>query len=718
MLESMRQKGASIFIYLIFGLLILIFVINFAPNAGQSGGGCAGAGNTAITINGEKVNNNAFKISYSIQDEGKTRDRIHNALDFLIRREILAQAAEERGLRVDRDAIDEEIKKGYFFYGGFRARMPVFEEAGDGTRTWSYSRFRGWVRNLDVSLNTYQDEQARGLQATMMAELLAGSARVSRDEAMQEYLFENTTVTYDTVAFSPDAYRDAMRLADADIQRFLAGHEEEVKAKYKAEEVTYKGTKPQLHLRQIFIAKAEPAATDKPAETKPDDKKPDKAAGGPKPAGMSIDEAFAKLEATRAQIESGKLKFGEAVKQLSTDEAQKAREGDMGWHKVEAPELAEKAVNDAVKALQFKPGVMTPVIKGENGVYLVVAEAERKGDLTYDQVKMEIAAELAKQTWGKEAAKRAALDALAQAQAGKGKNLDEMFKRDMPEMPPMGSGTQQLTPEMLEAIKKMQEQGQLPPPPPPAGSAAPGSAAPAGSAAPGSAAPAGSAEKTGWIEIPLVGVRDSLAGSKAQADGATGGSSAPAGSAKPAAPAGSAKPAPAAGSAAGSGSAAPPATTPAAGAPATPATTTTNAITPSKDQLPAFGTVEQPQVRTEGPLPRYPQLPGVGKDVGVLFDELQPGQLAPRVFEDSTGAYVLVQLQTKGKPEDFDKVADVEMAKLREARGQALVRAFVRERCEALLKAEKIRPAAEKITETDDKGNQLPSTYRPCATFR
>jgi len=36
MLEQMRQKGASIFIYLIFGLLIVLFVINIAPSGGRS----------------------------------------------------------------------------------------------------------------------------------------------------------------------------------------------------------------------------------------------------------------------------------------------------------------------------------------------------------------------------------------------------------------------------------------------------------------------------------------------------------------------------------------------------------------------------------------------------------------------------------------------------------------------------------------------------------
>ena len=50
-----------------------------------------------------------------------------------------------------------------------------------------------------------------------MSELLTSSVRVSRDEALAEYLYDNNTVTYDVVAFDPARYRRAMKLTDADI---------------------------------------------------------------------------------------------------------------------------------------------------------------------------------------------------------------------------------------------------------------------------------------------------------------------------------------------------------------------------------------------------------------------------------------------------------------------------------------------------------------------
>src|SRR5262249_32833906 len=156
------------------------------------------------------------------------------------------------------------------------------------------------------------------------------------------------TVTYDVVAFRPDVYRAAMRLGDADVDRFLQVHADDVSAKYKADERTYKGTKPALKLRQIFIAKlAEPkppagsrigagdaagrsaagsaagSGAAAPEPKKDDKKKDDKKAPEPKkPAGMPIDAAKAKLEAIHTA--NTKQKFLDGVKDLSTDEASKS----------------------------------------------------------------------------------------------------------------------------------------------------------------------------------------------------------------------------------------------------------------------------------------------------------------------------------------------------------------------------------------------------------
>ncbi|MFN0250102.1 MAG: peptidylprolyl isomerase, partial [Kofleriaceae bacterium] len=357
------------------------------------------------------------------------------------------------------------------------------------------------------------------------------------------------------------------------------------------------------------------------------------------------------------------------------DDAAKANGGYVGWKPVDNAQLGDKAVNDAVKGL--KAGEMTAVIPTDNGVYLVIAEATREGDLTYDQVKHEIAAELARDVWSKEAAKRAALDALASARAGTGKTLDQLFKPDPAE-------AQRKMQEDIQRQIQMQMMQQ---------------------------------QKSGFYTPPSA-QKDVPASWYAQANGPSGSGSATAGSAatgSAAAGSGSAAGSAAAGSGAGAGSAATP-TTPTTAVPAE-----APMVEATKDVLPAFGTVATPFLEAVGPVPKASELPGVGANkaaIESMFDELTPGMLAKQVYE-SDGSYVVLQLKDKQQPkmDEFEKSADQKIEMLRSIRGAMMLKSWLKERCEQYQKDGKIEPMADLIRETDDKGNPLPVSYRPCMRF-
>jgi hypothetical protein len=810
MLEQMRRQGASIFIYVLFGLLIISFIYGLAPST-RSDQGCGRATSAAITVDGVPANNSAFLVAF--QGAGNFlrgvggREKVYWALDYVIRRELLAQEAEDRGLQTTGALAQEAVKRGEFFLGGFRldVRPVYFDSVGD-EYFYNHKKWKSWVSSLNVSEASYLEEQARGLQAAIMGDLIGQSARVSREEARANYLYENNTVTYDVVGFEPDKYRAAMQLTDADIKRFLEGHAAEVEARYKADERTYKGIKPQLALRAIFIPKAAPEAskpadgakpaddkanpadatkpaddktakpaddkTAKPADdktakvddkaaprpdnTKPDDKaakpvdgaKPDdkaakaagagdkaarpddkaakaaddkkvadkKAAGAPpKPYGLPIDAAKTKLEAVRASIAAGKLTFADAEKQLAADASEDApaSNGDRGWRSVENPGFDDKEVNDAVKAL--KPGEMTPVIVTERGAHLVIATDKREGDLSFDQVKTEIASELAKVAWSKEAAKRDALDALAKAS---GKNLEGLFERELVRPPGLEEiiNNPNLTPEqkqqLLQQLMQQDSHGSLrivekdvpvswtaeedgsgaaggsAPAAPAAGAPAAGSpAAPPATGSPATDAPAGTAPAPA-AGTPPAGTPPPAGASPAETPPAAGAGSA-AGTAPPAAPA---------------------------------AATPASVIEATKDVLPQFGNMPKAKVNRLGPAPRMARMPGIGASkaaINALFDELAPNDLAKQVYEGEGGTYVVLQLINRAQPnaDEFDKTAGLEIARMQQARGKAALRNWLKNRCEALSKDGKIRPHSDRIRETDDKGNPTPTVYRPCMLF-
>lgn len=770
-MEKSRRQGASIFVYLIFCLLIAIFVINFGPQGGSGQGGCTSSSNIVVSVDGEEASQSSYHIAYANgYNRGSGKQKTYVALETIIRRELLAQEAESRGMRVDSDLIQDQIKQGWFFLGGQRVQIPgIFDE----NHFWNIKAFKSWYASMNVSRNSYVGEQARGLMASMMAEILKDSVQVSRDEALQHYLFENNTVQYDVVAFKPETYRAAMKLTDADIERFVSTHGPEIEARYKTDERTYKAVKPQLQLRQIFIATLEetpppaPAgagagsaavppeagsaagsgagsgsaavAPAKPADAKPVEAKKDTAKKDEKKIGMPVEAAKKKLEDARAAIAAGKQKFADAAKALNTDEAMKNSGGDLGWRTADNAMLGDKAISDAIKTL--KPGEMTPVVATDRGVYLVIAEAKREGDLTFDQVKHEIAKELAKDVWSKEAAKRAAIAALDKARSGTGMNLEQLYEKE-PSAPSQGIDIEQilndpnLSQEQKQKILQMmlQQQGQK------SGALeieskdipakwgddlvaqADGSAAaPAGSAAsPATGTPSVGSAAPAKKDVPAVG-----SAAPAKKDVPTVGSAAPPptgtpGSAAPPPTGTTGSAAPATGSATGSGAgSATGVMTPAGGTPPAPPA---DDVTPSTDTLPAFDTVKPPFVTRFGPAPRSPSMSGLGNSKGAiaaLFDELSPGMIAKRVYE-AEGGFIVMQLISRSSPkvEDFEKEADRLVEELRQNRGAMFLEEWLKDRCQKLAKDGKIHPNPALIREFDDAGKPLPISYRPCMSFQ
>src|SRR5260221_9846144 len=98
MLEQMRKQGASIFVYLIFCLLIAIFVINFRPGQSrQDDNGCRGTSNVVMSVDGSEVTQIAFKAAYSNgYNRGNGKQKVYVALDTLIRRGLLDNVSEDR----------------------------------------------------------------------------------------------------------------------------------------------------------------------------------------------------------------------------------------------------------------------------------------------------------------------------------------------------------------------------------------------------------------------------------------------------------------------------------------------------------------------------------------------------------------------------------------------------------------------------------------------
>src|SRR5436190_2070576 len=108
MLEDTRKRGATIAIYVIFGILIAVFIINFGPNGGgrKSKGGCSlrSADVSRLTLDGNHDGMTSWQWSLNTLSGSENGQqgiqRKIRAMDALVKRELLAMEADRRGLVV------------------------------------------------------------------------------------------------------------------------------------------------------------------------------------------------------------------------------------------------------------------------------------------------------------------------------------------------------------------------------------------------------------------------------------------------------------------------------------------------------------------------------------------------------------------------------------------------------------------------------------------
>jgi hypothetical protein len=483
MLENMRKQGASLFIWLIFGILIAVFVINFGPQSPGSGQGCSGSGKrTFLTVGGSTVDDVGFRWAMNLVPGENDSQRAAVAFESLIMRELLAQEAERRGLRVPDGYVDHVIAGGKLHFQG--ALLQEGDTVLDFRRAFynedqifDYTQFKRWVQNRGMSVGAYKKQQNREILASTMAQILMNSVPASREEAMQSYVAKNTTVSFEAVRFDPRRYGDNLLVTDADLDAWATAHEAEVKATYSAD--AWKGKK-QVHIRRISLPKAADAADPVPAP-----------APGTPPAEAKVDPNKTKLEGIKAAIDAGRTQFVAAARTSERDPQRAARGGEMGWHDEGAPNLNDPLLDEAAKKLE--KGKTSEIVETEEAFTILTIDDRREGDLTYEQVKRELAEPLAREAWGKEAAKRAAIAAFA---AVKGKNLKDVY-------PAEKTGAIQQEKDFVDVpVQSGSGSAAGSVAPPPAAAAPPAAAPPA--AAPPAAAPAAELEASDE-KLPTMG---------------------------------------------------------------------------------------------------------------------------------------------------------------------------------------------------------------------
>jgi peptidyl-prolyl cis-trans isomerase D len=400
MLDLFRQRGLMNAVYgVIIVATILVFVINFRPNAQQKTGSLTEA--CVARVHGRCIAPKDFQAAFKVllPSRSQALSRRLNlkrvALDGLIERELLVDEAKRLGLGVTESEVTDQL------YAGFvRVSVPaadpqtartvlreLFDSYGRSglipqdvaqahlasgdtaiavdfrdpkTHMFDMKVYERVVRNLsNRSSAEFREEQSRELLAAKMRDVVRDPIRVGESEAWQAYDRQYSTgiVTWIPVKESWAA-RWAVDTKPAAVDAWVKDHQAEVD---KAIEERQKDAEPKAgHIRHILVKL---------------------------PYGASDEEkavAVAKLSWAVARIKAGEP-FAEVARDTSDDSGSAMKGGDVG-DKTDNFVPPFKAAADALK-----PGETTAAVETQFGYHVITKDDPAKAADIAAQVKRSVA---------------------------------------------------------------------------------------------------------------------------------------------------------------------------------------------------------------------------------------------------------------------------------------------------------------------------------------
>lgn len=393
--DTTRKYGSLAFI----GALAVLFALQWGPGSQGCDARIQDA-EAAATVNGKPIPIKDFAKAYSQQADNFRRQGVpadllkqfgihKQVVDQLVNTELLAQAAEARGLRTSNEDLKKSLRD-----------VPFFLKDGK----WDAEAYKNYVRNFEGTTEVlFEDKLRRQLAAQKLLDLVENSVAVSDEEVKAKYMKEGDVANVTFVRFSPSMYTDKVGVPKpADVDAWAAKNDAAIAAHYEQNKFSY-FLPEKVKARQILLRVAPDADAAKKAEVK------------------------ARAEAVRKQLVDEKKNFAELAKATSEDVATREKGGDLGY--VERLALPA-AFADLLFALQ--PGEVTTPVETPAGWFIgTVEEKKAPEQRPLDSVKKEIASQLYVKAKATELAQADAQKALTDAQAGK--KLAELFPAEKKE---------------------------------------------------------------------------------------------------------------------------------------------------------------------------------------------------------------------------------------------------------------------------------------------
>lgn len=244
MLKLMREKATSLFIKILLGAIVVVFVFwGVGSFRSQRSGNVARVNGQPITVEEYRQTYNNLmeqvrqRFGNNLNDEMiKMLQLKEQAIDLLINQKLLLQEADKINFRVTDTELSDAIRK-----------IAAFQIDG----VFDSRRYRDVLNRNRLTPEAFEVMQREFMLMEKLKSVVSGSVKVSDQEANEWYQWNNALVNIDFVLFDPESYKD-IKPSGEEIKSFFEAHKEEYKTEPKIK-VRYLHFAPEAYTSKISI---------------------------------------------------------------------------------------------------------------------------------------------------------------------------------------------------------------------------------------------------------------------------------------------------------------------------------------------------------------------------------------------------------------------------------------------------------------------------------
>ncbi len=430
MLDLFRARGITNVVYgVVIAATILVFVIQFRPNAGQKS---ASIKTTCVaTVRGWCIDPKDHRAAVLLMVRGPQGELSPQAmaqlkikqvaLDGLIERELLVGEAGRLGLVVSEQEVTDQLFDGYVRVSipsdnlELQGKLPIGRDGmkmmnfrDPKTKLFDLKLYERRIKNeTGRSATEFREEQTRELLAAKMRDLVRAPIRVSEAEAYEAYLRQYNTATVSYVHVSPTwAAQYAVTATDAEVATWQNDHKADLDKEFDArKEADLPKAGRVRHILAMFNQKRTPPTLEERA-----------AAWG------KISEAYARLKRGEP--------FAQVARDMSEDPGSKNKGG--GYDSMDGFDPFFKRTADGLKPGETTVGAIETMF----GFHILLKDDPAKSADVEAAVRKALARSALLKSKGTEAAKELTKKVVEQMKAGK--SGDDAVKAIVAQLVPSG----------------------------------------------------------------------------------------------------------------------------------------------------------------------------------------------------------------------------------------------------------------------------------------